>query len=338
MARKKSTEPNPGSPKNADDFKLIKGIGPALAARLHEASIITYRQLASLNPDELASWVNGLSAKQIAQQDWKGQARKLASKKSPPKSSRKAMVKKAVHQHYENFTLEFLVDQKHAVRRTRVAHIQSGDADTWAGWEATQLVDFLARHTGVRAPVERPEKQAGHADLNRDVQTRNRESQTTEPEIKTLPPPDTAAASHAIPVKETALPALQFLSVAPEASTLCIRKLEVLTPGSDHPVTFLRQDQPYLVRLTLDLTEVNDPGELPLIYKASVFSRQLGGTRYSIGEIVSTVKFSKSIHLDINGDRLPPGTYRLEALAEIRYDESTTRSMASLKGGLLQVH
>jgi hypothetical protein len=338
MARKKSTEPNPGSPQKADDFKLIKGIGPAIAIRLHEAGILTYRQLASLTPAELASWVNGLSAKQIAQQGWTGQARKLASKKSPPKSSRKTVLKKAVHQHYENFTLEFLVDQKHAVRRTRVAHIQSGDADTWAGWEAKQLVDFLARHTGVRVSVERPEKQANQPDLNRDVQTRNRESQTTEPEIRTLPPPDAAADGPLILVKETTLPALQFPASAPQASTLCIRKLEVLTPGSDHPVTFLRQDQPYLVRLTLDLMEVNDPGNLPLVYKASVFSRQLGGTRYSIGEIVSTLKFSKSIHLDINGDRLPPGTYRLEALAEVKYKETIPGPTASLRGGLLQVH
>lgn len=338
MARKNSTEPNPGSPQNADDFKLIKGIGPALGVRLHEAGILTYRQLASLTPDVLASRVHGLSAKQIALQDWMGQARKLASKKSPPKSARKVVLKKAVHQHYENFTLEFLVDQKHTVRRTRVAHIQSGDADTWAGWEARQLVDFLARHTGVRVPVERPEKQAHLAALNGDGQIRYSELQTTEPEVRAFPPPYTASADHAIPVKALPLPALQSPVAAPRASTLCIRKLEVLTPGSDHPVTHLRQDQPYLVRLALELTEANDPGDLPLLYKASVFSRQLGGTRYSIGEIVSTLKFSKSIYLDINGDRLPTGTYRLEAFAEIRYDESTTRSMASLKGGLLQVH
>lgn len=338
MARKKSTESNPGSPQKPNDFRLIKGIGPALGVRLHEAGILTYRQLASLTPDELASRVNGLSAKQIAQQDWQGQARKLASKKSPPKSFKNAAPKKAVRQHYENFTLEFLVDEKHAVRRTRVAHIQSGDADTWAGWEARQLVDFLARHTGVRVAVERPEEHADQSDLNRDVQNRSRESQTAEPEIRTLPTPYTAATSHLVPVKEIAPPALQFPVAAPQAGILCIRKLEVLTPSSDHPVNFLRQDQPYLVRLALDLTGVNDPGDLPLIYKASVFARQLGGTRHSLGEVFSTPNFSKSVNLDIHGIGLPPGTYRLEAFAEIRYDEATPGPTDSLKGGLLQVH
>src|SRR4029078_9646193 len=132
----------------------------------------------------------------------------------------------------------------------------------------------------------------------------------------TLPPPYAAATHHSAPVKETTPP-------TPPASKLCIRKMAVMTPSSDHPVNFLRQGQPYLVRLTLDLTEMNEPGDLPFLYKASVFCRQLGGTRHSIGEIVSTLKFSKSVNLDINGIALPPGTYRLEAFAEIRYDEAT---------------
>ena len=331
MVRKQSRILNTVPPIQADDFRLIKGIGPVLAGRLYDAGVCTYNQLAFLSPAKLADMVTGLSAKQISKQDWSGQARRLATKKTQPKPSPKDRPKRSISQHYENFTIEFLADEKHAVRRTRVAHIQSGDADTWAGWEARQLVDFLARHTGVRVAVERPEEHADQADLNRGVQNRSRESQTAEPEIRTLPPPYTASTSHSAPVKVTTPP-------APPASKLCIRKMEVMTPGSDHPVNFLRQDQPYLVRLTLDLTEMNEPGDLPFLYKASVFCRQLGGTRHSIGEIVSTLKFSKSVNLDINGIALPPGTYRLEAFAEIRYDEATPGSADSLKDGLLQVH
>jgi len=331
MVRKQSRILNTVPPIQADDFRLIKGIGPVLAGRLYDSGVCTYKQLAFLSPARLAEMVTGLSAKQISKQDWNGQARKLATKKTQSNPSQRDSPKRSISQHYENFTIEFLVDEKHAVRRTRVAHIQSGDADTWAGWEARQLADFLARHTGIRVTVERLEKQADQAKLNGDVQNKSLESHTTEPEIKTLPPPYTAATGHSGPVKETTPP-------PPPASKLCIRKMEVMTPSSDHPVNFLRQDQPYLVRLTLDLSEMNEPGDLPLLYKASVFSRQLGGTRYSIGEIASTLKFSKSVNLDINGDRLPPGTYRLEAFAEIRYDEATPGPTDSLKGGLLQVH
>lgn len=338
MVRKQSRILNTVPPIKADDFRLIKGIGPVLAGRLYDAGVCTYKRLAFLSPPKLAEMVTGLSAKQVSKQDWSGQARKLAAKKTQSKLPQKDRPKRSISQHYENFTIEFLVDEKHAVRRTRVAHIQSRDADTWAGWEARQLVDFLARHTGVRVAVERPEKQAHQAALNGDVQIRDSELQTTEPEIRASPPPYTASAGHEIPVKEIAPPALQFPVAAPQASTLCIRKLEVLTPSSDHPVNSLRQNQPYLVRLALELTGVNDPGDLPLIYKASVFSRQLGGTRYSIGEAFSTLNFSKSVNLDINGIGLPPGTYRLEAFAEIRYDEATPGPVVSLKGGLLQVY
>lgn len=331
MMRKQSRILNTVPPIKTDDFRLIKGIGPALAGRLYDAGVSTYKQLALLSPAKLAEMVTGLSAKQVSKQDWSGQARKLATKKTQPKLPQKDRPKRSISQHYENFTIEFLVDDKHAVRRTRVAHIQSGDADTWAGWEARQLVDFLARHTGVRIAVERPEKQADQTEHNRDVQNRNSEPQTTEPESRSFPSPYAIATGHSAPVEETTSP-------APQASKLCIRTMEVLTPGSDRPVNFLRQDQSYLVRLTLDLTEMNEPDDLPLLYKASVFARQLGGTRHAIGEIVSTLKFSKSVSLDINGDPLPPGTYRLEAFAEIRSDEATPGPIDSLKGGLLQVH
>jgi hypothetical protein len=331
MVRKQSRILNTVPPIQADDFRLIKGIGPLLAGRLYDAGICTYKQLASLSPARLAEMVTGLSANQISRQDWSGQARKLATQKTQPKPSPKDRPKRSISQHYENFTIEFLVDEKHAVRRTRVAHIQSGDADTWAGWEARHLVDFLARHTGVRVTMERREKQVDQADHSRDVQNRSRESQPAQPEIGTLLPLHTATVSHSEQVMETTPP-------APLAGKLCISKMEVITPDLDHPVNFLSQDQPYLIRLTLDLSEMNDPGDLPLLYKASVFSRQLGGTRHSIGETVSTRKFSKSVNLDINGIALPPGTYRLEAFAEIRYDEATPGPADSLKGGLLQVH
>lgn len=330
MARKQSRVLNTVRPIKAEDFRLIKGVGPVLAERLYSAGVCTYDGLAFLSPSKLAE-ITGMSAKQISKQDWCGQALKLAAKKTYSKPSQKDSPKRSIRQHYENFTIEFLVDEKHAVRRTRVAHIQSGDANTWAGWERGQLVDFLARHTGVRVSVAGMEKHVDQVDLESDVQNRSCKSQATKPEIRPLSHPSTAATSHSVPVKETT-------PSAPKVSKLRICKLEVLNPGSDHPVIFVRQDQPYLARLTLDLTKMNESGDVPLLCKASVFSRQLGGTRHSIGEIVSTLKFSKYVNLEINGDHLPPGTYRLEAFAEIRYDESASRSTASLKGGLLQVH
>ena len=157
MARKQLGTPTADSPPVTDDFSLIKGIGPVLSQRLHDAGICTYNQLASLSPAELAEKIGGLSAKQIARQDWTSQAHKLAPKKTRPRPPQKGAAKRTSHQHYVNFTIEFLLDEKNRMRRTRVVHVQSGDADTWAGYEADQLIGFIARHTGVRIPVKRLE-------------------------------------------------------------------------------------------------------------------------------------------------------------------------------------
>ncbi len=83
MARKQSRILKTVPPIKADDFRLIKGIGPVLAGRLYDAGVCTYNQLASLSPAKLAEMVAGLSVKQISKQDWSGQALKLAKKNSP---------------------------------------------------------------------------------------------------------------------------------------------------------------------------------------------------------------------------------------------------------------
>jgi hypothetical protein len=64
-----------------DDFKLIKGIGPAIERRLHEVGVTTFAQLAALSPDGLATLVEGagVSSERIVRQDWIGRAGELAS-------------------------------------------------------------------------------------------------------------------------------------------------------------------------------------------------------------------------------------------------------------------
>ena len=65
-----------------DDFKLIKGIGPAIERRLHEVGITSFAQLAALSPDGLATFIDsvgGVSSERIAKQDWTGKAEALAA-------------------------------------------------------------------------------------------------------------------------------------------------------------------------------------------------------------------------------------------------------------------
>jgi len=135
-----------------DDFKLIDGIGQAIEKRLHRAGIVTYAQLASLSPTEIASLVGlaGLSADQIAKRDWIAKARERAAL-SAPSNLPIDTPPLPERQHYATFTVELLLDEDSNVRRTRVRYIQEGAQDVWAGWEDGRLVRFFVEQAALRS-------------------------------------------------------------------------------------------------------------------------------------------------------------------------------------------
>jgi hypothetical protein len=323
----------------AGDFNLIKGIGPVLAGRLHNAGIRTFIQLASLSPVKLAARVSGLSAKRIARQEWIGQARKLSRKKPQPKSYKNEIVTPTIRQHYENFTIEFLLDEKNVARRTRIMHVQSGDADTWAGWEAEQLIDFLARHAKVRIPTVKFAPNEAKLSRRDASQNATGESSSKEIPIPELVPPLSTKVNLALPVTEMAMCVLPSPAVVDLAGKLHLRELKVVLIDSNIPISFLRQGQPYLVRLTLDLTEVVAPSDAALIFKATINFKQLGGSSQPVVEASSTLKFSDGATLEIVGNSLPPGIYRLDAFVRLTSSDKATPGLtAFLKGNLLQVY
>jgi hypothetical protein len=131
-----------------DDFKCIKGIGPAVERRLHQAGIFSFAQLAALSAVEVAGLVTnlaGFSAERIAQQDWMGQARQLAA--SPTELPPDPMPKE--QQYYATFTVELLLDEANNVHQTRIVHIQDGVEASWAGWEEARLTNFVAQYASL---------------------------------------------------------------------------------------------------------------------------------------------------------------------------------------------
>jgi hypothetical protein len=66
----------------ADDFTQISGIGKILDRRLHEAGVNSYADLAALNPEGIASLLaepTAIRPGRIADEDWTGQAARLAA-------------------------------------------------------------------------------------------------------------------------------------------------------------------------------------------------------------------------------------------------------------------
>jgi Helix-hairpin-helix domain len=147
MPSKRLSSPDITPPLGADDLRQISGIGPAVAARLYNAGILTYAQLAAQSPEAIAALVvdlSGLSAARIARQDWIGQAQELLSELTPASRAEGAIPNE--RQHYATFKVDLLLNEGGDVRRTHVVHIQDGRQATWAGWEDTRLIAFFAEH------------------------------------------------------------------------------------------------------------------------------------------------------------------------------------------------
>ena len=128
-----------------DDLETINGIGSSVAQRLNKSGIRTFEQVAALTPVQIAELIDHVPARRIIKENWIGQAHQLAAK-----SSRHA---NPDHQHYATFTLEFLLDEHQAVRRTQVRHVQSGAGETWANWDEKRLLSFVANQGKLRIPA-----------------------------------------------------------------------------------------------------------------------------------------------------------------------------------------
>jgi hypothetical protein len=121
-----------------DDLKTISGIGARIEARLKQAGIRTLAQLGRTSVEKLAA-ISGSSTEQIKQRDWIGQAKALAT---PPPGTTSDEDLRPPSRH--NFTVELQHDNTSgAVLASNIHHVQSGDQDSWRGWDGDRLVSFI---------------------------------------------------------------------------------------------------------------------------------------------------------------------------------------------------
>jgi len=288
----------------SEDFKKILGIGPAIEKRLHKADIQTYAQLGSKKPEQLASILEdmaGLSAQRIADQDWTGQARQLASENvSEEENASEENISNGEEieerQHYAVFTVEFLLDQENAVRRTRVMHIQTREENVWAGWDQDRLVRFFAEKEGLKIP--QPARAFAGAS-----------SFTTQAE-----PPDSAL------VGKFNLIELQPVSLGESGNMVWHNK-------------------PFELQLTLDLKEVDLSRHKDIGYTVRVFAKRLGeSSEHEIGTASGRSMPADTVILKVGELQLPRGVYRLEALATLTGgDPGEAGPMAMVESSPLEV-
>ena len=203
-----------------DDFTLIKGIGPVIAARIRDTGIATFSQLAVLSTADITARIDGVSARRIIRERWTNQARKLA-RQGPTADQQPGRSAAESRQHYATFTVELLLDEYNSVRRTRVTQIQPEAEEAWAGWQDARLMDFFVRQAGLRVP---------------------------QPEFISRPSP----ALQAQVADQLSSPGI----VTSLNGVLRIRDLEILRPGSDELQNSVQAGEVFSVRVVLDLIEV----------------------------------------------------------------------------------
>ena len=136
-------------PKQRDDLKRLKGIGPVTEQKLHKAGIKSFAVLAKQSPEGVAKLIPKLSATQVAIRGWIHQAQRFSSRQNK-KTTEHANLAAPSRQRYATFTLELLLDGLDRVRRTQVVHVQSGEESQWAAWDEQRLIDYITRQAHMK--------------------------------------------------------------------------------------------------------------------------------------------------------------------------------------------
>ena len=188
------------------------------------------------------------------------------------------------------FSVEFLLDENNDVYSTHVMHLQGRREDTWKGWRQAQFINFLIENAGLSIPLNEP----GRPEAEEHVYF---EELVEEPAMVTG--------------NETLAP------LAPESGltgTLQLRELEIIGVASGSSRRILAINDPFSVRLTLDLTGLQMPGDTPLNYKASLYGKSRGNPGLLLGEAQGTIIPADTVTIKVEENTLPEeGFYHLAA-------------------------
>lgn len=223
------------------------------------------------------------------------------------------------HGHH-NFTVELFLDETGEASDIFIDHGQSGEKEKLTSWEPEKLIGFIARHTGLPATKLAPEEPGGRRGEASTAATTN-----SPPELSSTPGP-----------------LLPSTASADLAGTPHLRDLKVTSVDLDNPNYVLRQGQPFMVHLTLDLGGVVASRKVPLVYEASIIARQPGGPDRTVGEARKRIEASRSTTISVASAGLPQGMYRLDALVRLAQAGTEHRRQAGaaayLEGDLLEVY
>ncbi len=316
-------------PQGADDFTDIRGISPKMANRLYEAGILTFAKLAAMTPGEIVERIgahSGVSVESIVKKDWIGQARELSPRQKP-------QVEKAASttgQRRADFAVKLQIDADNTVNQIHVMHMQSRGEDMgedmWDSWDEKRLINFF---------VQRAELSLAAPDVTGVTDVTNVTNVKDVRDVKPLRIAASAPQAAAIESRQT--PASSLPLSAPHS-----HKLEVIPAESGLPSQVVHHDQPFNVRLSLDLTQVAASSPNSITYTATIHAKSFGSKHLqTVGEVQGSITPGENISLDVEGLSLSQGAYRLGAavIIDLPSEDLAQRSnyTAYLESGILQV-
>lgn len=287
MAHRDPAKSEPAD-QRGDDFRKIMGIGQALERRLHDAGILTYQDLAARSPERIAATLSDVAGVSSA---------RIASQDWTGQARQLAGPldppgPSEPSQQYVSFNVELLLNADGSVRRTKVHHYQSDTDCAWAGWDEEELLARLRGHT---SPAAMPQP-----------------TEVTDLQSSAAPPasqPATAAPSTSLP-----------------SSAL---RIEELTPIRDGQASrSCTSGEPTSVRLVLRADPAGTLHAATLDFTADIAAHsKLGDNRdWPVGTMQGAIRVDKPLSVELTGQPLPTGLYRLVATVGIYPADHTPKS------------
>ncbi len=285
-----------GGPVDQGDLKAVRGIGPKVEARLKRAGIKDLGQLAHTPVNELAAALAGLHGKfdtdRIVRERWLTQAVALAA--VPASAGLEGETTATANPVRHNFTVEVrlpLADRD--IVSSKVVHVQTGDEETWTGWDPQRMVAFIVDRSRVR-PGARP-------GVRPEMSSEPQRAPRSGPQASTLPQGTASAAPRA--AASTGTPGI---TPAPTREGRDDRKAGLHTyamvPASE-PGTIGGRTGAVTATLIFDSATLSLSVNEIATVKAEVFARQLlAGSSILVGRSLATVSSHEHVRLDIPCD------------------------------------
>ena len=215
--------------------------------------------------------------------------------------------------HPATFTIELQLDENKEVHSVRVVHAESQREHSWTGWPSTQLLDYLSESVELHIPLDEPAL-----------------AESEKPEQ--VPAQITASEPHTSPVTQRSL-----------TGTLHLRDMKIQIAGGTEPRRLLPHDQPFDVRLTLDLSECIVPDRKSLDYKVVIYRKTRSDPSGQIVvETEGTIEPAENVTIDVAGNILEVGSYLLAAKVILALPGTKPTSQASciaeIEGGRVRIY